>query len=161
MATMLRWLSILRKNWKLAAIAIVSLSVAMAIGVISLGISGTALLVPPAGEQPNRLITIYEQATGKGLDHVSYPGFEYYRDNNHRLRVGRCPGRGNLRTPNDIRFAQPDPKTALVVTSNPGSENYFSVLGPVNSFGATPIMENPPISFRTMSRSDSSRFQHE
>ena len=38
MTTMPRSLRILRKNWKLASIAIVSLSVAMAIGVICLGI---------------------------------------------------------------------------------------------------------------------------
>lgn len=129
MRTMLRSLRILRKNWKLASIAIVSLSVAMAIGVICLGISGTALLVPPAGEKPNRLVTIYERATGKGLDHISYPDFEYYRDNNHvftevaALAEEISAGRMTFGSPSQTQ------KPLVVVTSNPVSENYFSVLG--------------------------------
>ena len=129
MTATIRSLRILRKNWKLGAIAILSLSVAMAIQVICLGISNTTLLIPPAGEKPNRLVTIYEQATGKGLDHSSYTDFEYYRDNNHvfagvaALAEEITAGRMTYGSPSQTQ------KPLVVVTSNPVSENYFSVIG--------------------------------
>lgn len=129
MTATLRSLRILQKNWKLAAIAILSLSVAMAIEVICLGISDTTLLIPPAGAEANRLVTIYEQATGKGLDHVSYPDFEYYRDNNHvfagvaALAEEISVGRMTFGSPSQAQ------KPLVLVASNPVSENYFSVLG--------------------------------
>src|SRR5215468_6593748 len=129
MTATLRSLRILQKNWKLAAIAILSLSVAMALEVICLGISDTTLLIPPAGAQANRLVTIYEQATGKGLDHVSYPDFEYYRDNNHvfagvaALAEEISVGRMTFGSPSQTQ------KPLVLVASNPVSENYFSVLG--------------------------------
>ena len=82
MTALFRSLRILRKNWKLTVIATLSLSVAMAVAVICLGISNTAVLAPPAGESPRRLVMVYERAAGN-VDHISYPDFEYYSDNNH------------------------------------------------------------------------------
>jgi putative ABC transport system permease protein len=47
---------ILLKHWKLTAIAVFSLSIAMALGVISLSVSNTFLLLPPAAAEPDRLV---------------------------------------------------------------------------------------------------------
>jgi hypothetical protein len=71
---------------------------------------------------------VYERAAGGAVDHVSYPDFEYYRDNNHvfegtaalaeEISAGRMP------------FGAPgqSQKSTVLVASNPVSENYFSVL---------------------------------
>jgi predicted permease len=129
MAGFLRSLRILRKNWKLTAIAIFSLSVAMALGVVSLGLSNTSLLVQPAGQSPDRLVTIYLNSPDTPIDHISYPDFEYYRDNNHAFS-------GVAAVPESINaiittFGSPGDSNAPLVTVvyNPVSENYFSVLG--------------------------------
>lgn len=128
MAGILRSLRILRKNWKLTAIAIFSLSVAMAVAVICLGISNTAVLAPPEGESPTRLVMVYERAAGNTVDHVSYPDFEYYRDNNHvfdgtaALAEEISAARMGFGTPGQSQ------KPLVLVSSNPVSENYFSVL---------------------------------
>jgi hypothetical protein len=42
---------ILGKHWKLTAIAVFSLSIAMALGVIALSFSNTFLLLPPAAPE--------------------------------------------------------------------------------------------------------------
>jgi len=128
MVGILRSLRILRKNWKLAAIAILSLSVAMAVAVICLGISNTAVLAPPAGESPTRLVMVYEQAAGNAVDHISYADFEYYRDNNHvfdgtaALAEEISAARMGFGTPGQSQ------RPLVLVSSNPVSENYFSVL---------------------------------
>src|SRR3954453_14643857 len=48
--------AMLRKHWKLTAIAVFSLSIAMALGVIALSVSNTVLLLPPAAAEPGRLV---------------------------------------------------------------------------------------------------------
>lgn len=125
-----RSLRILRKNWKLTAIAIFSLSIAMALGVVSLSVSNTSLLVPPAGVAPDRLVNVYSSVPGKAVDHISYADYLYYRDNNHvftdlaaipeDISVGRTT------------FGAPDKlgsETEVTATNTAASENYFSVLG--------------------------------
>lgn len=127
MTALFRSLRILRKNWKLTVIATLSLSVAMAVAVICLGISNTAVLAPPAGESPRRLVMVYERAAGS-VDHISYPDFEYYRDNNHvfdgtaALAEEISAGRMSFGAPGQSQ------KPLVLVSSNPVSENYFSVL---------------------------------
>jgi len=54
-----RSLRILRRHWKLTAIAVFSLSIAMALGVVSASVLNTFLLLPPAGSEPDRLVNIY------------------------------------------------------------------------------------------------------
>src|SRR5579863_5702128 len=73
----------LRRNWKLAAIAVLSLSIAMALGVVSLSVSNTFLLLPPAGAEPDRLVMICSRSSGKPAEQISYPDYQYYRQNNH------------------------------------------------------------------------------
>ena len=124
-----RSLRILRKNWKLTAIAIFSLSIAMALGVVSLSISNTSLLVPPAGSAPDRLVNIYLRSPGKTIDHISYPDYEYYRDHNHVFTdIAAVPESiGIVRA----TFGGPGESNGpeVTVTNTVASENYFSVLG--------------------------------
>ena len=82
MPSAIRSLRILRKHWKLAAIAVFSLSIAMALGVITLSISNTFLFLPPAAAEPDRLVAIYSRADSSAVDEISYPDFQYYRKNN-------------------------------------------------------------------------------
>src|SRR5260370_4351716 len=53
---------ILRKHWKLTAIAVLSLAVAMALGVLSLSLSNTFLLMAPTAPQPDH--SVYGCAPG-------------------------------------------------------------------------------------------------
>ena len=55
----------------------------MALGVLSLSISNTFLLLPPAAPEPDRLVMIYSRSTGEAVGQVSYPDYKYYRENNH------------------------------------------------------------------------------
>src|ERR1035438_7431426 len=83
MAPPLRSLRILRRHWKLTAIAVFSLSIAMALGVLTLSVSTTFLLLPPAGHDPGRLVMIYTRVDSDAIDQISWPDYKYYRQNNH------------------------------------------------------------------------------
>jgi predicted permease len=129
MAELRRSLRILGKNWKLTAMAMFSLSMAMALGVVCLSVSDTSLLVPPAGVAPGRLVTVYLKSPGTPIDHISYPDYEYYRDNNHVFTdVAAMP---ESITAFRVGFGAAGQKDRPLVTVayNSVSENYFSVLG--------------------------------
>jgi predicted permease len=118
-----RSLRILRKHWKLTAIAIFSLSVAMALDVVGLSVSNTALLLPPAAPEPDRLVTIYSRSAHEPAGQISYPDYKYYRDNNHVFTDIAA-------APNSISVnANSDGTHQVTVVSRPISDNYFAVLG--------------------------------
>ena len=125
-----RSLRILRKNWKLTAIATFSLSIAMALGVVSLSVSNTSLLIPPAGVEPDRLVTIYAKAPGKSVDNISYPDYEYYRDHNHVFTDAAAVQESinGVRASLTLR-GKSSGGTVVTVFNSTVSENYFSVLG--------------------------------
>src|SRR5262249_12001294 len=110
----------LGRHWKLVLIAVSSLSIAMALGILSLSVSNTLLLLPPAGEQPDRLVRIYSRAPGENIGEVSYPDYEYYRQNNHVFTdVAAEPTTVGVST--DFN--------GISVMNRPVSDTYFSVLG--------------------------------
>jgi hypothetical protein len=74
---------ILGKHWKLTAIAVFSLSIAMALGVIALSVSNTFLLLPPAAAEAERLVMIYSHSTSEDVGQISYPDYKYFHENNH------------------------------------------------------------------------------
>jgi hypothetical protein len=76
-------LRILRKHWKLTVVAVVSLTVAMAMGVLCLSLSNTFLLQAPAAPQPDRLVMIHGRSAATAVDQISYPDYQYLRDHNH------------------------------------------------------------------------------
>ncbi len=124
-AAPIRSLRTLRDNWKVTIVAVLSLGVAMALGVISLSASSTALLLPPSGSDPDRLVTISERTPGSDNSEISYPDYEYFRANNHVFADLAA-------APNSVSVnfqASDDGSNQIRVISRPLSDNYFSVLG--------------------------------
>jgi len=116
-------LRMLLKNWRLTSVAVFSLAVAMAVSVAGLSVFNAVLLRPPAAAAPGRLITIYTRSPAAEFENVSYPDYEYYRDNNHVFSdVAAFP---YSVAKYDVSFAGRDEKATI----NSLSENYFSVLG--------------------------------
>src|SRR4051794_9432024 len=70
---------LLVKQWRLNAIAVFSLSIAMGLVVLSLSVANTALLLPPAASEPERLVMISGRSAEKSIDQISYPDYKYYR----------------------------------------------------------------------------------
>ena len=100
-------------------IAVVSLSIAMALAVVSLSVSNTLLLLPPAGHKPDRLVMIYSRGPGEDIGQVSYPDYEYYRRNNHVFTdIAAEP----------VLLGVATDFNGLSVMSRAVSDNYFAVL---------------------------------
>src|SRR5579871_385099 len=117
-------LRVLRHHWKLASIAVFSLAVSLALGVVGLSVTNTILLLPAPGAEPDRLVTIFARAPGKPTDQISYPDYAYYRDNNHVFTdLAAAPNAIGT----DVDFNEGGVKVAVL--ARPVSENYFSVLG--------------------------------
>jgi len=110
----------LLKNWKLASIAVLSLAIALALGIAGISVSSFILLRPPAATDPGRLVTIYHRSPENSAERISYPAYKFYRDENRSFTdVAAYPmsvsktwmeGRGEAVT-------------------EPVSDNYFSVMG--------------------------------
>jgi hypothetical protein len=117
-------LRILRKHWKLALVEVFSLSVAMALGVLSLSVSDTFLLLAPAAPQADRLVMIHGRSAAAGVDEISYPDYQYLRDHNHVFTdIAAAPN--SISINGDPNFEGHEVKAL----SRPVSDNYFSVLG--------------------------------
>ncbi len=113
-----------RRQWKLAAIAIFSLAIAIALGMVGLSVTNTILVLPPAAPAPDRLVAMSGRAPGNPIDQVSYPDYAYYRDHNHVFTgIAAAPNSINVRV--DLNFGGRDVRVMM----RPVSENYFAVLG--------------------------------
>jgi predicted permease len=125
MISAIRSLRILGRYWKLALIAVFSLSVAMTLGILSLSISNTALLLPLAAPQPDRLVAIYARASDEAISGISYPDYEYYRRNNHSFTdLAAVPNAFGVNMSLD-----PDKHAEVRIVTRPVSDRYFTVLG--------------------------------
>ena len=114
---------ILLQHWKLTAIAVFSLSIAMALGVVSLSVSNTFLLLPPAASEPDRLVKIYSRTPTEPIADVSYPDYKYYRANNRVFTDIAA-------APNSIQVSEDfDDNREIKVVARPVSDNYFAVMG--------------------------------
>jgi putative ABC transport system permease protein len=123
MIHIIRSVRLLRKHWKLTAVAIFSLSVAMVLGVVALSITNTFLLLAPAAADADRLVMIYSRSPGEDIAQFSYPDYQYYRENNHVFTdVAANPISIGVTT--DFNEAH-----EVKVVERPASDNYFSVLG--------------------------------
>jgi len=115
---------VLRRQWKLAAIAIFSLAIAIALGVVGLSVTNTILVLPPAAPEPERLVAISGRVPGNPIEQISYPDYAYYRDHNHVFTdISAAPNAIDVRV--DLNFGGRDVRVIL----RPVSENYFAVLG--------------------------------
>ena len=124
MTSTIRSVRVLLKHWRLTAIAVFSLSIAMALGVISLSLSNTFLLLMPAAPEPERLAMIYGRSDAGGVDQISYPDYKYYRENNHVFTDIAA-------APNSISLYEDDNLNGQMVKvlSRPVSANYLTVMG--------------------------------
>jgi putative ABC transport system permease protein len=115
---------ILGKHWKLTFIAVFSLSIAMALGVIALSVSNTFLLLPPAAPEPERLVMIYSHSASEDVGQISYPDYQYFRENNHVFSDLAA-------APNSISLTEDiQPGRGMVkLISRPVSGNYLNVMG--------------------------------
>jgi predicted permease len=115
---------ILRKHWKLTIVAVFSLSVAMALGVLSLSLSDTFLLLAPAAPQPEQLVMIHGRSATAAVDQISYPDYQYLREHNHVFTdIAADPN--SISIGGDPNFGGHEVK----VLTRPVSDNYFAVLG--------------------------------
>jgi putative ABC transport system permease protein len=115
---------ILRKHWKLAVIAVFSLSTALALGILSLSVTNTILLLPPAAPEPERLVMIHGHSAENDIEQISWLDYQYYRQNNHVFTdIAAAPNSIGLIV--DLNFGG---REARVVT-RPVSSNYFAVMG--------------------------------
>ena len=120
----LRSIRNLRKHWKLTAIAVFSLSIAMALGIVSLSVSNTFLLLPPAAPAADRLVMIYSRSASEAVGQVSYPDYQYFRENNHVFSdIAAAPN--SISVTEDKNFE----KREVTLVSRPVSGNYFAVMG--------------------------------
>ena len=95
----------------------------MALGVISLSVSNTFLLLPPAASEPDRLVKIYTRSPTEAMGGVSYPDYKYYRENNRVFTDIAA-------APNSIQVSENfDGDREIKVVARPVSDNYFAVMG--------------------------------
>jgi predicted permease len=113
-----------RRYWKITAISVFSLSVAMALGIIALSISNTVLLLPPAAVAADRLMMIYGRSRGQAIEEISYLDYQYFREHNHVFTdIAAAPNAVGLNENFDSQGRQ------VKVVTRPVSENYFAVMG--------------------------------
>ena len=111
------------KNWKLSAVAAFSLTIAMALAVVGFAISDILLLRPPLAKNPADLVSIFTRTPQECFGRVSFPDYEYYRDNNRVFTdIAAYPNSIGL---NAATFED----RIAILTSCPVSDNYFSVMG--------------------------------
>lgn len=114
---------ILIKYWKLTAVAVLSLAIAMAASVAGLSFFNALLLRPPMASAPSRLVTLYESSPSNEIQSVSFLDYKFYRENNHVFSGLAAFNYGiNMGALQDRSL-----KETVVTTTV--SENYFDVLG--------------------------------
>ncbi len=124
MLPVLRLLRGLIKSWQLTVVAVFSLSVAMALVVLSISAANTALLAAPAAFEPDRLVMIHGRSSAKSIDQISWLDYLYYRDHNQVFTdIAADPNSISLFI--DTAFAS-QPVRAM---SRPVSANHLPLLG--------------------------------
>jgi hypothetical protein len=113
-----------RRYWRLIAVSCFSLSIALALGILALSLSNTALLLPPSGAEPDRLVMIYSHSAKENIAEVSYPDYEYFRQNNQVFTdIAAAPNSLGLNVAFD------DDGREVKLATRPLSDNYFAVPG--------------------------------
>src|SRR3954451_11943599 len=134
----------LSRQWKITVVSIFSLAIAMALAVVGLSVSNTALLAPPAAPDPDRLVTLYARTADNSVDQISYPDYRDYRANNHVFTdIAAAPN--SISVVKDLEFEGRE----IGAVARPVSDNYFAVLGisphlgrffsPADSLGSTHV----------------------
>jgi len=114
---------ILGKYWKLTAVAVGSLGLAMAAAVGGLSLFNALLLRPPMSASPGRLVSLYGISPASAAEQMSFPDYKHYRDHNQVFSGLAAFNYGISLTPFNIGDERE------LVVNNAVSENYFEVLG--------------------------------
>ncbi len=96
----------------------------MALGIVGLSLSNTVLILAPAAPAPDRLAMIYERSNANAIEEVSYPDYQYYRQNNH-VFTDLAAAPNSINALGDFDFQARE----VSLVARPVSENYFDVLG--------------------------------
>ena len=116
-------LRLLLKNWKLNAIAVFSLAIALALGVVALSISNAILLRPPLARDPGQLTLIYTSPKPGEVQGVSYLDYTYLSD--HARSFSSIGAYSAGVSKGTISFNGRDD----MAMENTVSDNYFEVMG--------------------------------
>ena len=115
-------LRLLAKNWKLAAIATLSLAAAMTLSVLALSVANGVLLRPPFAKSPQELLTVYTSMPAAEFDGVSYPDYKYYRDHNRSFSgLAAFPNsdfENSLRTTSSRKKWAPPSKSLIIISKS-------------------------------------------
>src|SRR5262245_4940485 len=127
MMKMFRPIRALNRHKKLAAVAIFSLSIAMALGIVSLSIGNTFLLLPPSAVAPNRLVMMHARWPGEDIGQISYPDYKYLREKNHVFAdIAAAPNSIEVKTSWE---GSTEGKSEVKIVARPVTDNYFAVMG--------------------------------
>lgn len=134
---------ILTKHWRLTAVAVISLSIAIAAGAVGLSVFNALLLRPPTSVAPDRLVMVLQSSPAQAVQQVSYPEYRYYRDSNQVFSGLAAFNYGiNVET---LSYGNASYRPVMSSVS----ENYFAILGisPVlgHSFSGTDSAPQPEI----------------
>src|SRR5579863_8799107 len=113
------------KNWQLNSIAVFSLAIAMALGVVALSIANVFLLRPPLARDAGQLVTVYaaDRAHGGNPGDFSYAEYQYVRDHSRSFSGVAAFNYGYSK--GTVSFGSRDE----MVMGNTVSDNYFQVMG--------------------------------
>src|SRR5215467_7930806 len=70
---------ILMKHWKLTAVAVLSLAMAMAASVAGLSVMNALLWRLPMAAAPGQLVTLHDSSPADPFQQMSFPEYKYYR----------------------------------------------------------------------------------
>jgi predicted permease len=115
---------VLRRYWKLTTVSCFSLSVALALGILGLGVPNTFFSLPSAVPAADRLVMIGSRSGSSAAGLVSYPDYEYFRKNN-RVFTDIAAAPDSIGAQGDFNFEGHQ----VSLLSRPVSGNYFAVLG--------------------------------
>ena len=113
----------LLKNWKLNSIAVVSLAIALALGVVALSVSDAILLRPPYARDPGRLVIIFTSSKPGEVNQMSFPDYRYLRDHARSFTSMAAYGAGVSK--GNVTFNGREE----MAMENTVSDNYFEVMG--------------------------------
>ena len=114
---------ILARYWKLTAVAVFSLAIAIAATVAGLSVFNALLLRLPGAASPSQLVTLYESSPSSEVQQISFAEYKFYRDKSQVFSGLAAFNYGFDLV--SLTYAD----QSLLATGCGVSENYFDVLG--------------------------------
>jgi predicted permease len=113
----------LAKNWKVAAVAAISLGVALSLCIVAFSFADRAFFAPPAADNARNLFLLYSSSRENAQENISYLDYVYFRDHSQSFS-GVTAFPYNI----EVNFSlQGGKRRDLVFNQVVG--NYFQVMG--------------------------------